>query len=133
MAEYRDHYGEILAAGADVAGVSVDDPESSAQLKKSLKLPFPLLCDTGRDLVKAWGVFNANERNGIAYPSLFIVEPGMRVRFSAVDRMGARVTPSAVAAMLRAGTVPAHGPERHRVIPRPMDWVRAVRNHSSGR
>lgn len=133
MAEYRDHYFEIHAAGADVAGVSVDAPEDSENFRQALKLPFPLLCDTRRELVAAWGVFNEKERGGIAIPSVFILDRGLRLRFSSVDRMGARVTPSAIAEMLRSGAEAVTARDRRRVIPHPKDWLRALRNYRGAR
>lgn len=114
-----------------MAAASVDAPENSENLRQALKLPFPLLCDTRRELVAAWGVLNKVERGGIAIPSVFIVEPGLRVRFSSVDRMGARITPAAIAEMLRSGVDIGVAPERRRVIPRPKDWLRALRNHGA--
>lgn len=133
MAEYRDHYAEIHAAGAEVTGVSVDAPENSEYLRRALKLPFPLLCDTRRELVAAWGVLNEKERGGIATPSVFVVERGLRVRFSSVDRMGARITPAAVAQMLRSGGDAGAILNRRRVIPRPKDWLRVLRNYRGAR
>ena len=48
MAEYRNRYEEIRKAGADVAALSVDSPETSAKLRSELRLPFPILSDPER-------------------------------------------------------------------------------------
>ena len=45
---------EIRALGADVAALSVDSAERSAALRAELRLPFPILGDTARRVVREW-------------------------------------------------------------------------------
>ncbi|MDE3179100.1 MAG: peroxiredoxin family protein [Acidobacteriota bacterium] len=130
MAEYRGQYTEIRNAGGDVAGVSVDEPAKSESLRQELKLPFTLLCDTQKTVITKWGVLNEKERGGIATPSVFVVDGDLRVRFGSVDRMGARIRASAIVDFLREGMQPEPVTSRRRVIPHPIDWLRAIRNHS---
>jgi peroxiredoxin len=61
LADYRDHYGEIRASGADVVAVSVDPQEASEAVRWDLRLPFMILCEE-------WGIHNPRERGGIAKP-----------------------------------------------------------------
>jgi peroxiredoxin Q/BCP len=51
----RDYYGEILAEGAVVLGVSADDADSHRAFRENHSLPFPLLVDTDKVLSTAYG------------------------------------------------------------------------------
>jgi len=53
---FRDEYEAFLAAGADVIGVSSDDPKSHARFREKYKLPFRLMSDPGGAARKAFGV-----------------------------------------------------------------------------
>ena len=44
---FRDHFGEVSAKGAQVVGISVDDVETQRKFKEKYQLPFPLLSDKG--------------------------------------------------------------------------------------
>lgn len=59
--------------GVSVASISVDEREDSAELSKSLNLPFPLLEDKDLRVALQWGV--AMEGRDIAVPSVFVVLP----------------------------------------------------------
>ena len=52
-----------LTGGADVAvfGVSTDSPFSHAEYKAKYKIPYPLLADPTRRMVKAYGMFAGEE------------------------------------------------------------------------
>ena len=56
MREFRAHYPELAAAGLEVAGVSLDSPESSRAWSERLRLPYPLLSDDSRAAGNAFGV-----------------------------------------------------------------------------
>jgi thioredoxin-dependent peroxiredoxin len=55
---FRDEYEAFLAAGADVIGVSSDDPKSHARFREKYLLPFRLLSDPSGAARKAFGVPN---------------------------------------------------------------------------
>lgn len=59
--------------GVEIAAISVDSREDSAQLAKSLELPFPLLEDVDLRVALQWGV--AMEGRDIAVPAVFVVLP----------------------------------------------------------
>jgi peroxiredoxin Q/BCP len=44
---FRDHFGEVMAKGAQVVGISVDDVETQRKFQERYQLPFPLLSDHG--------------------------------------------------------------------------------------
>jgi peroxiredoxin len=82
LADYREHYPEIRSAGASLVAVSVDSCESSEALRTQLSLPFPILCDTERRVVKDWDIYNSRERGGIAKPAVFVIDPNQVVRYA---------------------------------------------------
>lgn len=59
--------------GVSIAAISVDTREESAELSKSLELPYPLLEDKGLAVALQWGV--AMEGRDIAVPAVFVVLP----------------------------------------------------------
>lgn len=103
MADYRDHYEEIRNAGAEMAALSVDPPEKSQALRRELRLPFPILCDAQRRVVKEWDIYNPREKGGIAKPAVFVIGSDRVVRFSKVDRVATRIPPSEIIRILRSG------------------------------
>ena len=127
MADYREHYLQIRSAGASVVAVSVDAPGESEALRVHLSLPFPILCDTERRVVKDWDIYNSRERGGIAKPPVFIIDPGQVVRFASVDEVLTRVPAVEIVSLLQNADK-AH-PIRRRVhIPLFSDWMNAIRN-----
>lgn len=50
---FRDHHAELAAAGADVVGLSTQDPTSQREAVERLHLPFPLLSDARLELTRA--------------------------------------------------------------------------------
>jgi peroxiredoxin len=129
LAEYRDLWDKIRAAGADVAGVVVDPPERAEAVRRQLGLAFPILCDTKREVVRAWNIFEPEQMGGIAKPAVFVVDRGRRVRFASVDRDSVRV-PAAVVVDFVVQGMPAQvgEPERRFALPGIGHFVRATRN-----
>ena len=54
---FRDSWKEIQKAGIVILGVSPDDGESHRDFIEKYKLPFPLLSDPDRKLMKEWGAY----------------------------------------------------------------------------
>lgn len=115
MAEYAGDYENIRAAGADVVALSVDSPERSEALRAQLGLPFPILCDPARTVVRAWDLYNPKEMGGIAIPAVFVIGPDRRVRFRSIDRTARRVSTAGVLQFLRGETSATPAPVRVRV------------------
>jgi peroxiredoxin Q/BCP len=76
---FRDHKGDIEAAGAEIVGVSMDTAESHQKFTAKHSLNFPLLSDRDGAIAKAFGV----TRLGGLIPFL----PVKRVTF-VIDRDG---------------------------------------------
>ncbi|XP_044463352.1 peroxiredoxin Q, chloroplastic-like isoform X1 [Mangifera indica] len=53
---FRDSYEKFKKAGAQVVGISGDDPSSHKEFAKKYRLPFTLLSDEGNKVRKDWGV-----------------------------------------------------------------------------
>ncbi|WOK93249.1 peroxiredoxin Q, chloroplastic [Canna indica] len=53
---FRDSYEKFKKAGAEVVGISGDDPASHKAFAKKYRLPFTLLSDEGNKVRKQWGV-----------------------------------------------------------------------------
>ena len=127
MAEYRDAYPSLRAAGADLVAVSVDSPEKSELVRRELGLPFPVLSDSQRRVVREWDIYNSREKGGIAKPAVFILAPDRTVRFASVDQVASRAPASEIVRRLweqdASSTV-----DRKTLIPGPATWLRAVRN-----
>lgn len=126
MADYREQYAGIRAAGADVAAVSVDPPGKSAVVRRQLQLPFEILCDTDRRVVRDWDIYNLKEKGGIARPATFILDLGCVVRFASVDEVAKRIPASETADYLRHARMAAPSPKSQ--FPHPSDFIRAIRN-----
>jgi peroxiredoxin len=79
LASYARRFEEFERRGAQVAGVSVDPPENSAQLVGKLQLPFPLLSDPRGELTKRLGLWD--EEEGVAKPSILVLDRTGEVRY----------------------------------------------------
>jgi len=129
LAEYRDLWAKVRGAGADVAAVVVDPPERAEAVRRQLGLSFPILCDTKRELVREWGVFEPEQFGGIAKPAVFVVDRDRRVRFASIDREATRVPAASVVDFVASG-MPVDGaePQRKFALPGLHDFARATRN-----
>src|SRR5919206_1296785 len=85
LVSYARKYEEFERRGAQVAGISVDPPENSAQMVAKLLLPFPLLSDPRGELIRRYGLWD--EEEGVAVPSILVVgRPGeIRYLYSGSD------------------------------------------------
>jgi peroxiredoxin len=129
LAEYRDIYPRIRESGADLAAVAVDSPAISESLRQQLRLPFPILCDRERRVVREWGILNEKERGGIAIPSVFVIDTDRRIRFQSIDSTTARVRAAAAVNFLSRRIEPGPSRElRKTIVPGPLSFGRALRN-----
>ncbi|WP_020600108.1 thioredoxin-dependent thiol peroxidase [Spirosoma panaciterrae] len=60
----RDNEDRLRAAGYEVLGVSVDDHKSHQKFIKKYSLPFPLVADTDKQIVEAYGVWKEKSMYG---------------------------------------------------------------------
>jgi peroxiredoxin Q/BCP len=64
---FRDGIQEIKKRGAVVVGVSVDPVESHQKFKTKFNLNFPLLADTDKKMVEAYGTWKEKSMYGKKY------------------------------------------------------------------
>ena len=64
---FRDGWTKFRRKGVAVVGVSVDDEKSHRKFADKFSLPFALLADTDREIVKAYGVWGEKSMYGRKY------------------------------------------------------------------
>jgi len=129
LADYRDHYTEIRAVGANIVAASVDPPRKSEAVRRELHLPFPILCDTERRVIQDWDIYNPREKGGIAKPAVFVIGPDRVLRYSSADEVAKRVPASEIVGVLSSARAQ---PRRKVYIPHFGDFVLALRNKARG-
>ena len=102
MADYRDRTDAFFRAGYRVAAVSVDEPQRTEHLRRTLSVSFPILCDVERQVVRDWDLFNPHEKGGIAVPATFVLDGERRVRLSSIDGVRHRAAADEVQAFVRS-------------------------------
>ncbi len=53
---FRDRYEELNALSVQVIGVSPQNARSHRRFAEAFSLPFPLLCDEGKKIIRSYGV-----------------------------------------------------------------------------
>ncbi|MDE5596008.1 MAG: thioredoxin-dependent thiol peroxidase [Muribaculaceae bacterium] len=67
----RDNYHQLIDAGYQVIGVSVDSADSHKKFIAKNNLPFPLISDTNHKLVEKFGVWGEKSMYGRKYMGTF--------------------------------------------------------------
>ena len=136
MAEFRDFFDDFRGLGVRIAAVSVDSPEQSDRVRRQYELPFPILCDTQKVVVRAWGLFNAKERGGIAVPAIVLLGRDRRFRSIMTEGVATRVRAADLLKFLRsypiqansADDVPSNAQPQRAIFPSLVDFGRAIWN-----
>ncbi|HSK99233.1 MAG TPA: peroxiredoxin family protein [Rubrobacteraceae bacterium] len=79
LASYARNAGQFERRGVQLAGISVDPPESGARMVGKLRLPFPLLSDPRGELIRRYGLWD--DEDGVATPSVIVVDRSREVRY----------------------------------------------------
>lgn len=79
--DFRDNQNDLLSNGIQVIGVSADNEKSHKKFSEKFDLPFPLLADTEKEIIQAYGVwglkkFMGREYDGIHRETFVIDEEG---------------------------------------------------------
>ncbi len=85
---FRDDFFTLRKLGAEVLGVSVDDPESHAKFAGKYSLPFPLLADTDGSVARQYGSLWSLAFIRFARRHTFLIDPQGRIA-----RIYTKVTP----------------------------------------
>ncbi|MFC2116118.1 thioredoxin-dependent thiol peroxidase [Bacteroidota bacterium] len=87
----RDNYKELIDKGFEVIGVSADSEKSHQNFISKYELPFNLISDTEKEVLKAYGAWGlkknyGKEYEGIIRKTFIIDEKGMILKlFNKVD------------------------------------------------
>jgi peroxiredoxin Q/BCP len=68
---FRDDYSAYEKAGVEILGVSPDSPKSHAKFKAKYDLPFHLLADTEKEVLKAYDAWGLKKSYGREYEGVF--------------------------------------------------------------
>ena len=79
----RDHYAEFLQKGYQVIGVSADDEKSHQKFIRKYQLPFPLISDTDKKVIEAYGVWGQKTVFGKTFDGIirttFVISEGRTI------------------------------------------------------
>ncbi len=96
---------DLQALGVRTLAISVDPPAQSRRVVERQHLPFPILADEQRQVIRALGLLHAGGApNGddIALPALILLDPGGRIRWRYVaDRIQNRLDEQRVLVTIR--------------------------------
>ena len=87
----RDNYKDLIKKGFEIIGVSADSEKSHQRFIEKYDLPFNLIADTDREILKAYGAWGmkkmyGKEYEGILRKTFVISENGMILKaFNKVD------------------------------------------------
>ena len=89
--DFRDNYSLWLKKGYEVIGISADSGASHAKFAEKYSLPFPLVSDTEKDIIKAYGVWGPKKFMGRTFDGIlrttFIIDAEGKIeeKISKVD------------------------------------------------
>jgi len=67
----RDNYDDLRAKGFELLGVSPDSAKKHQNFISKHELPFPLIADTGQEVLNAYGVWGEKQMYGKTYMGVF--------------------------------------------------------------
>jgi peroxiredoxin Q/BCP len=80
----RDHYQILQDNGYELLGVSADTEKKQSNFKNKYEFPFPLLADTEKKVINAFGVWGLKKFMGREYEGIhrktFLVNDGVVTR-----------------------------------------------------
>ena len=62
--DFRDNLASLQSAGYAVLGVSPDKPAKQARFRDAENVNYPLLCDTSREVLEAYGAYGEKQMYG---------------------------------------------------------------------
>ena len=95
-----DSYGDIVASGAALYGISPDDAESHRAFRAKFALPFPLLVDTGHEVAETYGAWGERPNGNMGVVrSVFVVAADGLLLLASRNVTPEDTTPAALAAL----------------------------------
>lgn len=85
MCEFRDSTANLIKLKAQVLGISVNDPFSNSVFAEKNKLPFPILSDYNREVIRAYDLETADYEGlkgyTVARRSIFLLDSQGIIRY----------------------------------------------------
>jgi peroxiredoxin len=85
MCAFRDSMARLIDLKAQVIGISVNDPFANKAFAEKNRLPFPILSDYNREIIRTYGVetpdFAGLKGYTVAKRSIFIIDKNGLVRY----------------------------------------------------
>jgi peroxiredoxin len=81
-----EDYDKFKQAGGDLIAVSVDAQSFAWSMAQTTGAKFQILSDSDKKTIISYGILNAAEHDGIAHPSVFILDREGRIRFMHVGK-----------------------------------------------
>lgn len=101
--DLRDHRQDLAGIGAEVVGISPDQPEDQLAFDRKYDLGFPLLSDPDHSVADAWGAWGDKTRNGKTYEGIirssFLVDEDGRIERAWYGVKPEETVPNALAAL----------------------------------
>ena len=85
VAGFQKSIGDFTSQNSEIAGVSVDPPETHRQWARELGgINYPLLADPNGALARKYGIFD--ETDGVALRATFIIDRQRRIAYAVASR-----------------------------------------------
>ncbi len=68
--DFRDHYSELKSQGYFVIGISADTLQSHQRFAEKYKLPFPLVADVNKEIIRSYGVWGPKKFMGRSFDGI---------------------------------------------------------------
>lgn len=81
LTSLAEDHEKIKQAGADLVTISADAQNYAWSMSLSTGAKYQILSDADRQTIKSYGILNSQEHDGIAHPSVFIVDKEGRLRY----------------------------------------------------
>lgn len=69
--DFRDHYQSLLGQGFAIVGVSADSVKRQKNFAEKNTLPFPLIADEEKEIIKAFGCWGPKKLYGREYEGIY--------------------------------------------------------------
>jgi peroxiredoxin len=90
LMDIQAHYNDFKANNAEILAISADDKQHAMMTVAEMGLSFPVLPDPAKNLINRYGVANI-AKEGIAWPSVFVVDRAGNIQLSFADKYGKRL------------------------------------------
>lgn len=101
MAALADRYEGIRETGTQLRAISADTPGELSTMRDQMDLPFELLSDEDCSVLSDWGILNEKERNGIAFPNVYVIDQNRTVVLHSRDTTASRAENDSLVEFLR--------------------------------